>query len=56
MAKKVTYKVIKITDNSETNYAFGGTPKPDKVTITGQRNTFYAKGAMTLLILRRAPP
>ena len=24
MAKKVTYNIIKITDNSTTNYAFGG--------------------------------
>lgn len=53
MAKKVTYNVIKITDNSTTNYAFGGTPKPDKVTITGQRNTFYAKAGNDIIDIKK---
>lgn len=53
MAKKVTYNVIKITDNSTTNYAYGGTPKPDKVTITGQFNTFYAKGGNDIIDIKK---
>ncbi len=53
MATKVTYNVINITDNSETNYQFGGTPKPDKVTITGQRNTFYAKAGNDIIDIKK---